>query len=1391
LTAATLHRFFSFVFARFFVVSLFFLTGPAPAALSDRPREDFWTTDGPVRAIAETNGTIYIGGQFEYISPTFETGHAFDRFSGTEMAAFPKFAGAIKAILNDGEGGWFVGGQFTAVGGHAISNLAHVNADMTLDTNWAPQPNGSVLAIAREDSRLFIGGTFDEIGGETRLLLAALDVGSGLPLAWRADCTTPIAAPAVSALVATNGLLYVGGFFSQINGMDRAHIGAVESATGNVTDFAPNDENGAQIGSRIDAMAMSGNLLYVGGSFRSMGGNSGPSRLFLAALDTTRPTDNVTAWNPGASAPVTAIAIQCDTVYIAGKFTNVAGQTRHHLAAVAVETGELQAWNPNANGDVLTIVPAGNTIYAGGKFTQVGGQPRDFIAALEAETGDATFWNPRSDFGVANIAVAGGAVVSGGSLGPGGKLRKNVAAFDARTGKPTEWAPEVAGGTGLNATLADGVNALAVSSKAVYLGGPFTIVNGETRNRIASVDFEGALLPWNPDINGIVYALSVHPTVVYAGGTFDSAGGISRTNLVALNTRSGRPTRWNPAPDDKVSALSRRGGSVYAVGSFTTIGRSPRRHVAALNAITGRATSWKPEPNDVVSAMALTHSKAYVGGNFSGLGDQDRSYLAGVDRGRGAATCWMPDVRFNPGGEEKRPAINSLLVLDGVLHVGGTFSTIAGQTRHGLAALQTDCAATATDWNPHADDSVTTLAAVRGSVVAGGIFRSIGGRYRPNFAVFPPAGSPTITQHPESTNSFPGESVSLQGAAVGQGSLTYQWQLNGVDIPGENGPTLVLDDLQPEDTGDYVLVVTNKLGLVNSQPATLDVIQPLEIVSAPSSQTFPAGETIVLSVEAAGHPAPIYQWRLNGVNIPGAVNATYVISNATPQHGGHYEVVVANGYGTALTDATVIVSSPALVFSDERSKAVPLPAPFGQGSGSNAVATAETNEFHAGKVGGSSVWVSWTAPENGVAIFSTRGSTFDTIIGVYTNGPFGEVTGDDDGAGFGTSQAIFSAVAGMSYLIAIDGLAGATGQITLTWTNEPVASEIVRFTTQPLDQSVVVGGSVIFATTNISASPVTYQWFKNCETIPGATNSSLTLNSVTFDDVANYRVIAVNDSGRATESATASLEIGPVTTAYSHDKLEDLLAVADVEDAEGFNSLRKSGGPTGFVPAVAGRVGSQRFSTTRARTQTHEPLICDVLGGASKWFGLRAKANGTLVIDTEGSNFDTLLAAYRRGPLSELTANYLDCNDNGAPDGLRSIISIQVTNRQDVLVTVDGVNGQRGKVVLKWNLMTNVGVTVKGALSSASPAPDGDAGQSIIDVVRSRSDAIPRSIAIESQAVTGTVRVIIAASDRRQVLESSTNLHHWMPIRTNAPQSAPAVMDLPLQGEAQRFFRVR
>lgn len=106
---------------------------------------------------------------------------------------------------------------------------------------------------------------------------------------------------------------------------------------------------------------------------------------------------------------------------------------------------------------------------------------------------------------------------------------------------------------------------------------------------------------------------------------------------------------------------------------------------------------------------------------------------------------------------------------------------------------------------------------------------------------------------------------------------------------------------------------------------------------------------------------------------------------------------------------------------------------------SNRSATKEPGEpNHAGDPGGHSIWYCWTAPNTGSVTFDTVGSTFDTLLAVYTGNSLGSLThiaSNDDLNHPSTlqSRVTFNATGTTHYHIAIDGWNGASGNTTLNW----------------------------------------------------------------------------------------------------------------------------------------------------------------------------------------------------------------------------------------------------------------------------------------------------------------------------------------------------------------------
>ncbi|HTD68273.1 MAG TPA: Ig-like domain-containing protein [Candidatus Limnocylindria bacterium] len=100
--------------------------------------------------------------------------------------------------------------------------------------------------------------------------------------------------------------------------------------------------------------------------------------------------------------------------------------------------------------------------------------------------------------------------------------------------------------------------------------------------------------------------------------------------------------------------------------------------------------------------------------------------------------------------------------------------------------------------------------------------------------------------------------------------------------------------------------------------------------------------------------------------------------------------------------------------------------------GTNTYATAETDEpNHAGNAAGRSLWWRWQANASGPVTATTLGSSFDTVLAIYTGSNVASLTlvaaNDDAGSTNKSSQASFAAIQDTTYFLAVDGAFSASG----------------------------------------------------------------------------------------------------------------------------------------------------------------------------------------------------------------------------------------------------------------------------------------------------------------------------------------------------------------------------
>ncbi|HYV33005.1 MAG TPA: immunoglobulin domain-containing protein, partial [Candidatus Binatia bacterium] len=495
---------------------------------------------------------------------------------------------------------------------------------------------------------------------------------------------------------------------------------------------------------------------------------------------------------------------------------------------------------------------------------------------------------------------------------------------------------------------------------------------------------------------------------------------------------------------------------------------------------------------------------------------------------------------------------------------------------------------------------------------------------------------PVITGQPVGTNVALGQMVLFCVTAEGSSPLTYQWRLNGANIPGATNPCLPIAGVQLSDGGTYTVVVANDLDAITSDPALLLLDLPpvpagdnfvdritLSGISgmvsgSNSSATAEAGEPN-LAGKRGGHSV-WYVW-----TAPADGVATFRTTGST------FDTLLGVYNGTAVTNLTPVASD------DDRGGF------FASGVSFNTVLGTEYEIAIDGFGGAMGNFVfSWEVVHTG------------QFLPVITNQPISQTVAP------GVSVT-FAVEAGT---VCFDG----HHQCNHPENNPP---------DNDLDDQF----------------PLFYQWLFNGQPIPGATNTTLTVSNVQADNVGNYTVQVSQDTA-VVQSQPASLQInltGPsVQPVQARDKFLDAADAPEVlrlgTSSNSLAAAEARAGQRQFTAAaiVRGYTGTQVFSTVGSTTEGE--VICGVIGGASQWISLVCEEPGFLFLNTEGSSFNTVLAVYRRSATNAAKLELMACDHNSGLNG-RSALSAPVEARRTNFIVIDGVNGASGILKLNYSLV--------------------------------------------------------------------------------------------------------
>ncbi len=361
------------------------------------------------------------------------------------------------------------------------------------------------------------------------------------------------------------------------------------------------------------------------------------------------------------------------------------------LVAMLVRSGAAAAvpddyWDPSIgipgpDGPVMVVLVVGDTLYAAGRFSQIGGVFANSIAKF-----DTNGWSALGDGitvgllpSILALAHHDGQLYVGGAFGQAGNVPvNNIARWDG-----TNWFP-CREGVGV---LGNGiVRAMAIGGDKLIVGGTFNFLGGLTTPNIALWDGTNWAALGN-GISGIaVDSVATSGTTIYAGGRFRLGGGVNATNIAMWNGMSwvalGEGIRdWDVSGGGggMVRTLLSVENGVVAGGAFRLAGVVSAINISKWDGITWRALGSGIDYAGSVYALALNGTDLYAAGFFASAGETQALAIAKWD-----GSVWSPlgsgtMSGIDPGG------LDALAVTGSELYLGGFFDHAGGKPANNIA----------------------------------------------------------------------------------------------------------------------------------------------------------------------------------------------------------------------------------------------------------------------------------------------------------------------------------------------------------------------------------------------------------------------------------------------------------------------------------------------------------------------------------------------------------------------------------------------------------------------------------------------------------------------------------------------------------------------------------
>ncbi|WP_329206482.1 LamG domain-containing protein [Streptomyces sp. NBC_00683] len=371
-----------------------------------------WQTNGIVWSMAATDGVVYAGGTFSTVRPPDAAAGtseqpavnfaAFDAATGAPTGCSLSFTlssgtATVRALALSPDGQTlYAGGQFGAVNGEGVSNIAAIDTSTcTPRQDFKIAVSATVRALDVTADTVYLGGDFNSVGGQTRNNFAAVTTGADL-LPWTANADEVARAVQVTP---DGQHVVLGGDFFTVNGTTSHALAVVDATTGALTrsypGFIPNT-------STVQDLTTDATGLYTANE--GTGGGVFDGRIAIDLDDFQQ------RWRDTCLGATQTVLVHSGVLYSGSHAHDCASmggfpdQPRRHLLAQSVDDPELLPWFPDTNDGigepvgprVMTQTDKGGRHYlwVGGEFTTVNGAAQQGLTRFADGPDTGVPWVP-------------------------------------------------------------------------------------------------------------------------------------------------------------------------------------------------------------------------------------------------------------------------------------------------------------------------------------------------------------------------------------------------------------------------------------------------------------------------------------------------------------------------------------------------------------------------------------------------------------------------------------------------------------------------------------------------------------------------------------------------------------------------------------------------------------------------------------------------------------------------------------------------------------------------------------------------------------------------------------------------------------------------------------